>query len=201
MCRQNWIFGKWIQHTGWWPDYQPRLFLKGQVKWGDHAHTFPVTKGKSEYLPADPTAALIHHNFPTVESYLERLDRYTTLQAEQSVDFQDAKLYSESSVLKEFSGDFFRRFFAENGWQDGTHGLVLSLYQSVYQLTTRVKMWQKTGFVTDLNFAGQSANDPESITALEEMRQELSYWLATWKIDHTQGINRWWWRLRRRLRV
>src|SRR3990167_9088197 len=30
--RKNIIFGKWIQHSIWWPDYNLRLFRKGKGK-------------------------------------------------------------------------------------------------------------------------------------------------------------------------
>ena len=30
--RQNYIFGKWIAYTGWYPDYQLRLFKNGKAK-------------------------------------------------------------------------------------------------------------------------------------------------------------------------
>lgn len=32
MPRKNIIFGKWIRHTGWWPDQQLRLFRRGKGK-------------------------------------------------------------------------------------------------------------------------------------------------------------------------
>ena len=32
MPRKNIIFGKWIEHTGWYPDYQLRLFRKLEGK-------------------------------------------------------------------------------------------------------------------------------------------------------------------------
>ncbi|HSX40197.1 MAG TPA: glycosyltransferase family 2 protein, partial [Candidatus Saccharimonadales bacterium] len=37
--RKNIIFGKWIEHTGWYPDYQLRLFKKGKGKFAEiHVH-------------------------------------------------------------------------------------------------------------------------------------------------------------------
>src|SRR3990167_10491448 len=36
--RKNIIFGKWIKHSGWWPDFQIRFFRKGKVSWDDQIH-------------------------------------------------------------------------------------------------------------------------------------------------------------------
>src|SRR3989344_3655909 len=37
--RKNIIFGKWIQHSIWWPDYNLRLFRRGKGKFPEkHVH-------------------------------------------------------------------------------------------------------------------------------------------------------------------
>ena len=44
--RKNIIFGKWIDHSRWWPDYQLRLFKKDAVVWPKVLHPIPKGKGK-----------------------------------------------------------------------------------------------------------------------------------------------------------
>src|SRR5258708_5586692 len=79
--RRNIIFGKRMEKTGWWPDYQLRFFKRGQAEWTDKVHTPPITHGKVVQLPAKDELAIIHHNYQTVAQYVERLNRYTTVQA------------------------------------------------------------------------------------------------------------------------
>src|SRR3990170_187583 len=46
---KNIRLGKWMKHTGFWPDYHPRLFKKGFVKWQQNikqAHVPLIIKGK-----------------------------------------------------------------------------------------------------------------------------------------------------------
>ena len=61
--RKNIIFGKWIQHSIWWPDYQLRLFKREKGKFPEkHVH---------EYISVDGEAAkmkepMVHENYKTI---------------------------------------------------------------------------------------------------------------------------------------
>jgi glycosyltransferase involved in cell wall biosynthesis len=81
--RKNIIFGRWIKHTGWWPDYNIRFFKKGCVSWNEIIHSVPTTQGAGSDLKADEENALVHHNYRTAEQYVERMNRYTSYQAKE----------------------------------------------------------------------------------------------------------------------
>jgi glycosyltransferase involved in cell wall biosynthesis len=46
--RKNYIFGKWIQHTGWSPDYQPRVLRKGHARFDPArpVHELVIAEGR-----------------------------------------------------------------------------------------------------------------------------------------------------------
>ena len=46
--RQNWIWGRWIQHAGWYPDYQLRLLRKGLAHYDPkrEVHEVVLLEGK-----------------------------------------------------------------------------------------------------------------------------------------------------------
>lgn len=192
--RQNMIFGTWVEHTGWWPDYQPRLFKKGTVSWQKGVHRLPDIVGPSQYLPAHPDFALLHHNYPTVEAYLERLNRYTSIAASEQSNKKPLMLKT-TQVWQTFHDEFLRRYFAQDGIKDGPHGLSLSLLQATYQLSQLLKNWQKNGFKT-------APESPEEIEQqLRQFQSELAYWLADAHVKQSQGLTRLWWQLRRKLRI
>src|SRR3990167_11176741 len=67
--RKNIIFGKWIEHTGWYPDHQLRLFKKGKGKFPEvHVHEMIKVEGSKEYL----LGHIIHRNFETVSQFLRK---------------------------------------------------------------------------------------------------------------------------------
>ncbi len=125
--RKNIIFGKWIQHSRWWPDYQIRLFRKGFVTWGKKLHTKPETKGHGLTVEATEELALIHYNYDSLDDYLLKALRYA------KADAKNTPLTLEDSLRTSLS-EFMSRFYLEEGYKDNFHGLYLSILQMIYPL-------------------------------------------------------------------
>ena len=167
--RKNLIFNKAIKHSGWWPDYQARLFKKGMVEWQVGVHRQPDIKGQAEYLPAKADWAIIHHNYETVEDFVERSQKYTSLQAKER---KNLKTISTEDLIQAFNSEFLRRFFLKKAYQDGMHGLALSLLQSNYELLIKLKQWQAQ------DFPEEQLNNQQLIKLLKTQRAEFDYWLT-----------------------
>jgi glycosyltransferase involved in cell wall biosynthesis len=190
--RQNFIFGQWIEHSGWWPDYQIRFFKKGHVKWERGVHRQPDVEGKTLTLPATEQYAFRHFNYESVEDYIARLNRYTSLTAEENTATSQG-LLSSTSVIETVAHEFNRRYFAEKGYLDGVHGLSLAFMQSFYQLTVQLKEWQSKGF--------PAHTDPEAaMQSLQDWRSSMAYWIAEYQVNNTSGLTKLWWMLRRKLK-
>jgi len=183
--RKNELFGKYLHHTGWWPDYVLRLFKKGYVQWPETIHSVPVTKGVVRELPAKSEFAIHHHNYQTIEQFINRLNRYTSIQA-QSAD--------EEPALTAFANEWFKRYFFEAGTKDGNHGYYASLLQSMSELVVQAKKWQAAGF------PDSKLTPSERMKEVTTFKSELSYWIANWQVENTQGITKIWWQIRRKLR-
>lgn len=142
--RKNIIFGKWIEHSRWWPDYLVRFFRSGKVTFSDKIHVPPVVKGEKLTLDAKEENAIIHYNFQTISQFIERLNRYTDIQSEE-LERQDYKFKVEDLITKS-SGEFFSRFFSGEGYKDKLHGLVLAGLQAFSEFIVYLKVWEKQGF-------------------------------------------------------
>lgn len=188
--RKNIIFKKWIQKTGWWPDYQLRFFRKDHVQWSDQIHSVPITKGEVKEFPAKEKFALLHHNYQSITQFVDRLNNYSSIQSqEKSIE----RTLTATDILEEFSGSFLRRLFAQEGIEDSLHGMSLSILQSTADAVMTMKIWERQGFK-------QSQPDLiKTLNSLTKFRNELSYWIATTQIKHATGIKKVWWRLRRKL--
>jgi glycosyltransferase involved in cell wall biosynthesis len=192
--RRNFVFGREMTHTGWWPDYQLRLFRRGSVQWSDEIHSIPITQGRVKELPARPEIAIQHQAYQTVSQYLNRLDRYTAIESHQ----KEVEHISPAQLWRQFGDDVLRRLFADEGWRDGNHGVYLSLLQGTYQSTTLFKAWETKGFQA----ATHSASERDSAQLIAEMsawQHQLSYWIADWHVKHTSGMTQLWWRFRRKI--
>lgn len=142
--RKNIIFGKWIKHSRWWPDYNIRFFKKGYVSWSEIIHSVPVTQGKGFDLPEKEEFVILHHNYKNIDQYLERMTRYTTIQSQELM--KNGYVFSWQDLITKPLNEFLSRFFAGEGFKDGVHGLSLSLLQAFSELILYLKVWQKQGF-------------------------------------------------------
>ena len=185
--RKNIIFGKWIEHTGWYPDYQLHLFKIKKGRYTNLVHEQVKLDGQAGYLKH----YLIHHNYQTVSQYLKKLDHYTTLAAKMKV--KSGHQFDPKDIFKEPASEFFKRFFAEKGHQDGLHGLILSLLQAFSTLITFVKIWEIQGFKT------QELPMSDFVPEMKKLGKETSYWLTTTLIEkHQPSIKKYGLKLKRR---
>lgn len=167
--RKNFIFGKWMKASLWWPDYQIRLFKKGSVTWSQQIHIKPETKGKGAKLEPSQDLAITHYHYETVQQYIERLNRYTTVEAKQLEG--EGYIFKWQDLLKKPMGEFLSRYFAAAGYKDGLHGLSLAMLQAISFFVVYLKVWQAKRFFE------QELGIKELEEVLAENNKQLDHWL------------------------
>ncbi len=176
--RQNYIFGKWIAHSRWWPDYQIRLFQKDAIDWPPKLHAQPTLKGKGYIIPAFENEKLemnartiVHHNYTSIMQYLEKNVRYARVEAQEIIDAN--KEYSVLDATRKATSEFISRFFADKGYKDGMHGFVLALLQTFYSILVFLDVWEKRGY--------QEVSQTTVLRGAEQFfvktSKEMFYWL------------------------
>ena len=168
--RKNIIFGKWVKHSRWWPDYNIRLFKKGSVTWNEVIHSVPMTAGIGADFPEQEECALIHHHYESIGQYVERLNRYTSIQAKERI--KEGYVFHWTDIVQKPASEFFSRYFAAEGYKDGLHGLALALLQSFSELVLILKVWEQE------KFKEQNIGLPEISKSLNEFQSDLNYWKA-----------------------
>ncbi|MBI2268182.1 MAG: glycosyltransferase family 2 protein [Candidatus Blackburnbacteria bacterium] len=167
--RKNLIFGKWIRHARWWPDYNIRFFKRGVVSWSEIIHSVPETHVEGMDLLAQEKFAIIHHNYTTVSQYLERMMRYTDIQAKFQV--KDGYVFAWQDLIKRPASEFISRFFAGGGYKDGTHGLVLGILQAFSEAVVCVRVWEIQ------KFRDMPIKDEDLNKELNKIALEFDHWL------------------------
>jgi glycosyltransferase involved in cell wall biosynthesis len=162
--RKNIIFGQWIKHSGWYPDYQLHFFRTKKGKYVGKVHEQVEIKGKVGYLKTP----LIHNNYQSITQFLEKLTHYTDLAAEKQIKL--GYQFSWPDLIQKPLDEFLRRFFAEKGYKDGIHGLALGLLQSFSELVVYLRIWEKEGFTS-----GPTKN---VFQQLEKASNQLQHWLV-----------------------
>lgn len=143
ISRKNIIFGKWIQHARWWPDYQIRLFKKDAVTWPTLIHHQPEPHGKELTIDPREDLALVHYNYENIDEYLSKMYRYAKAEAKEMVTNESE--FSLGHAVKKALSEFMSRFFADKGYRDGTHGFVLSVLQMFNYFLIYMYYWELKG--------------------------------------------------------
>lgn len=177
--RKNIIFGKWIKHSRWWPDYNIRFFKKGKVIWSDKIHSVPLTRGKRKDLEAKETNAVVHYHYQSISQYLERLNRYTDIQVKELID--SGYKFTWQDLIRKPIGEFLSRFFAGEGYKDGLHGLVLAILQAFSEGVKYLKVWERQGF------KAQKLPQSDFVSEMKKSGKEVSFWLKTSLIKEAKG--------------
>lgn len=181
--RKNIIFGKWIKHSRWWPDYNIRFFKKGHVVWSEIIHSVPETTGKGLDLPANENLAITHDHYKSIDQYIERLNRYTSEHAELLI--KDGYKFNWKDLIGKPVNEFVSRFFQAEGYKDGLHGLALGGLQAFSEFTLYLKVWQKNKF-KDIR-----VSEEDIINKMKESESDLHFWQSDTLFKNKGGfINR-----------
>lgn len=140
---KNIFFGKWIQHTLWWPDYHPRLFKKGFVKLEKRIHPEATLKGRILELEPLEKLAIIHINAENINIWMKKIDAYTS--RENFYDKQND--LTPQQLFDRFDNEFIGRYFNSKGYLDGTHGYILSKFMEFYRFLEFAKYWERIGYL------------------------------------------------------
>lgn len=148
--RRNLFLNRWIKRGGYYPDPKLRLFRRSVANFSHppHFEERPVHEtivfdGASSSLDYD----LIHHAYPTLEDYLEHMDRYSTLGAQLLVAQGTTGVSWPSfywNVLFVPGWSFFWNYICRLGFLDGREGLLLHLYHTTYVSWKYAKAWRST---------------------------------------------------------
>ena len=122
--RKTYYLGRWIRHSGWYPDRKIRLFKKNTASWQGRVHERLQVEGDTGSLPG----AILHFTYRNISDHVRRLDRYSSFQAEEIVRREKRGLFLRLIVLPPVT--FLRHYFWKLGFLDGYPGLVIAVISS-----------------------------------------------------------------------
>lgn len=134
--RKSNFLGKWIKHGGWYPDYVLRLFKKDKAEF---SHSLVHEKIELNEEIGYLKSPLLHYTDPSFDHYLEKLNRYTSLSAEQ-LSREGKKAGVLDLIFRPFS-TFFKTYFMKRGFLDGGVGFILAVSSAFHVFSKYVKLW------------------------------------------------------------
>lgn len=137
MPRLTFYLGRWIRHSGWYPDHKLRLYDRRRARWvGDYVHEGVAVDGATARLAGD----LLHFTVEDASAHHLRIDRYTGLAAEQAR--AKGKRASLASIIFSPPLTFVRSYVFKLGFLDGLQGYAIARFAAHYAFLKNLKLWE-----------------------------------------------------------
>lgn len=136
MPRLAQYLGRWILHSGWYPDRKVRLYERSHAEWvGDPVHESVRVHGTVGELQGK----LLHFTCDSLSQHLQTLDRYTTLAA------RNARPRGLAWLLFSPAWTFVRSYVVQRGFQDGPQGFAIAWMAALYTFLKYAKARRDLG--------------------------------------------------------
>ena len=119
--RYNWAFGKFINYSGWNPDWIVRLYPRLATSYCDSLVHESVISDEFDVVRIE--GRLLHYTYDSLYDYNKKVAGYLQSWADQREGVK------KSSVMKGLCHGFFaflRMYFLRRGFLDGRHGFILA---------------------------------------------------------------------------
>ncbi|MBI4468722.1 MAG: glycosyltransferase family 2 protein [Acidobacteria bacterium] len=141
VARRAWYLGRWIRHSGWYPDYQLRLYRRSNARWrGDYVHESVWLQGRLGQLDGD----LLHFTRRNLAEHHTVLGKYTSLAADS--DLALGRRVTLLQLLFRPPLTFLKSYLLRLGFLDGTAGFMIAGFAAYYVFLRLAKSWEKEHF-------------------------------------------------------
>jgi hypothetical protein len=133
--RRTLFLGRWMYHGGWYPDPVMRLFKRGYGQFTTASvHEAIVVGGPTSRFAND----LLHYSYPTLETYLDKFNKYTSLAAGDA--FRRGQRGGLGRIILNPIAKFCKQYILRAGFLDGIEGLLLAVLSAGYVMTKYAKL-------------------------------------------------------------
>lgn len=135
--RKSQFLGRWITHSGWYPDYILRLFKRDKARFTpSQVHEKVEIDGQVGTL----SGQLLHYTDPDVSHYLMKLDRYTALSAKML--HESGKPFHWYYLIVKPVAIWVKMYILKRGFLDGLPGFILASLSSFHVYCKYAKLWE-----------------------------------------------------------
>ncbi|WP_341502691.1 glycosyltransferase family 2 protein [Gallaecimonas sp. GXIMD4217] len=134
------FFGRFIKHSGWYPDRIVRLYRRDEYQYDDALVHEKVSCGGAQV--EDLPGHLLHYTTGDFTSYLQKSVRYANDWAEGKA--RRGKQAGLTSACLHGLGAFVRKYLLQRGFLDGKHGFLLAMFTAHYAFNKYAALWIKS---------------------------------------------------------
>jgi glycosyltransferase involved in cell wall biosynthesis len=136
--RKTFFMGRWIMHSGWYPQRKVRLFHRdcGRVE-GEEPHVHVSLDGPVMNMRGD----ILHHSYPGgLAEMVGTSTNYAALAARAR--YAAGGRFSLASLLVKPPGTFLKKYLLQMGLLDGFPGLTIAAGAAYYRFMREAMLWE-----------------------------------------------------------
>jgi glycosyltransferase involved in cell wall biosynthesis len=119
--------GRWIMHSGWYPDRKIRLYDRRKARWvGDFVHESVLVDGRVGQLESN----ILHFTCESLSEHVKTMERYTTLAAQEIAARKIPVPLWRVIIVPPWT--FFNTYVLKLGFLDGREGLTIAYFAAFY---------------------------------------------------------------------
>jgi len=127
VTRKTWYMGRWILHSGWYPEYRVRLSRKEKARWvGEMLHEKLEGDGDIGRLSGD----LLHRPYADLGEHMRKMNVYTDIWARK--EKTRGRKASWCDILFRPIVSFTKMYVLRCGFLDFGPGLIISIMGAWY---------------------------------------------------------------------
>ncbi|HUF05364.1 MAG TPA: glycosyltransferase family 2 protein [Aridibacter sp.] len=129
--------GRWIGHSGWYPDRVLRLYRKSASSWSDNiVHESVRVDGDPGTLEGE----LLHYTRRNLKEHHDVIARYSELAAE--FRFRKGERAGWSDFLLKPPSAFVESYLLKQGFRDGLQGLLIAYFRAYSVFLRSAFVWE-----------------------------------------------------------
>ncbi len=133
--RRAFYLGRWVLHSGWYPDYKLRLYDRRKGRWkGEFVHESVAVAGPVETMEGE----ILHYTCDSLQEHRNRIEFYTDLAAQEML----ARGQRVSGLRRLITPPwvFFSTYFLRLGVLDGSQGFLIA-WMAAHYVRRKCQKW------------------------------------------------------------
>ncbi|GAB6062345.1 glycosyltransferase family 2 protein [Deferrisoma palaeochoriense] len=129
--------GRWIDHSGWYPEPRIRLFRREKGRWeGVDPHYDVVVDGPVGRLRGE----IVHYTYDDMADHVQTINRFSSILAEEH--HARGRRFSWTALVLRPPLEFLKKYVLKRGFLDGPQGLFIASLSAFYVFLKFAKLWE-----------------------------------------------------------
>lgn len=135
--RKTFYLGRWIEHSGWYPQYVLRLFNRNHGRCREtEVHESITLQGRTSRIDKD----ILHYPYRNLTLHLRKIDKYTSLRAVEK--YKEGRRFNLLKAVFAPSAEFLKKYFVKKGFLDRFPGFAIAMTSAFYTFLKQAKLFE-----------------------------------------------------------